>query len=1019
MLHRIALIIAFLAAPIFAESQSTTGNYRFTVITPNLIRIEHSPAKKFLDEPTYFAVDRKARFDAKIVREPQSVVIDTGVIQLECKDIGGPPMPLSESLRATIRHNGKKCEWTPGQKQTANLGGTIQTLDQVTGPVPLGEGVLSRDGWYLLDDTDRHVLKNNWIAPREKEEGAFDWYLFGYGRDYKAALKSLTAISGPVPMPRKYALGAWYSRYWPYTSADYRQIVKEYHDNGFPLDVIVLDMDWHITDVPKEQGGGWTGFSWDRKLLPDAEELLKWFKEQNLAVTLNLHPMEGIRKHDTAFEPFMKELGLDPAKDAPPKFDIGDRKYVEAFFKHGHNPLEDAGVDFWWMDWQQDGDMPFVPSVPGLRHMPWLNQLYFQQSQRKGLRGMSFSRWGGWGDHRHPIHFSGDAGTNWESLAFQIPFTSTAGNVGCFFWSHDIGGHMGARNEESYARWCQFGALSAALRSHSTRDEKMDRRPWKYEKWATDSMRKSFRLRSELFPYIYSSVAQSCRESIPLIRPMYLEYPEDEEAYRNPQQYMFGDHLLVAPITMPGVGPRKVAWQVVWFPPGEWFNFFTGEKYTGPSTQIVAADIDEFPLFARAGAPIPMQAFKERMSAQAADDLVIRLFPGSAGVTKTTLLDDDGVTRTAENRRETDITYSRDDKGGTSVQVSPTRGDNAQSARTVTLEFAGAFEIKDLVVTHGAQPVKFESKYQQESLMNRVVVAGVDNKSELVFEFREIESVPDPMGAPAILASITSSDRRLGSLIETERWDARVSILGVALITRSDSPTTHGGREWIELIASKGIAVGPGGTLQLRGAPASADVEVIAGKPIELAGLVRLLSPADSISKGNATIVLSVRVSDFRKEPVELSTSLRELPHAPNNLSATAAATASSSEPGYDPKGAIDNAAAGYPLGRQYEWASHGEKAGAKLKLSWKAPVTASQVFLFDRPNKDDQVKSAVLRFSDGSTARVGELQNTGEFPYRVHFPAKTFDWVELEITEVSATTRNAGIAEMAVFQEK
>ena len=135
---------------------------------------------------------------------------------------------------------------------------------------------------------------------------------------------------------------------------------------------------------------------------------------------------------------------------------------------------------------------------------------------------MSFSRWGGWGDHRNPIHFSGDAGTRWPMLEFEVPFTTTAGNVGCFFWSHDIGGHTGGRNEESYMRWVQFGATSAALRSHSTRKPDMDRRPWTYSRQAEDSMRLSFHLRSELFPYIYSSAWQSCAESVPLSRPMYI-----------------------------------------------------------------------------------------------------------------------------------------------------------------------------------------------------------------------------------------------------------------------------------------------------------------------------------------------------------------------------------------------------------------------------------------------------------------------------------------------------------------
>jgi len=171
---------------------------------------------------------------------------------------------------------------------------------------------------------------------------------------------------------------------------------------------------------------------------------------------------------------------------------------------------------------------------------------------------------GGWGDHRHPIHFSGDADIHFPMLEFEIPFTSTAGNVGCFYWSHDIGGHMdmgkkNPRDNEAYTRWTQFGALSAALRIHSTRSKDMDRRPWLCPTECTDAMRIAFHLRSELFPYIYSSAAQSHEQSVPLIRPMYIDYPEKDQAYTNAQQYMFGDNLLVAPIATAGSGPHKVA----------------------------------------------------------------------------------------------------------------------------------------------------------------------------------------------------------------------------------------------------------------------------------------------------------------------------------------------------------------------------------------------------------------------------------------------------------------------------
>lgn len=621
-MKRLALIFVVLlqtaAAALSAGAPIEHGNARFTVITPNLIRIEVSNEKKFIDDRSMFAINRDASFEANVARVGDSLRIETPAIHLN---------HVGDKLTGQILVDGKWIDWSPEMNNERNLGGTLRTLDGVAGPVDVGEGILSRNGWYLLDDSRSPLLTNDWVKSRPKDAGT-DQYLFGYGHDYRAALKSLAAISGPVPMPRRYMLGVWYSRYWPYTSDDYRAIVKEYADHDFPLDVIVMDMDWHITEVPgvkrAHAGQIWTGYTWDKKLIPDPAELIKWFHDQGLRVTLNDHPADGVQPHEAMYDEFMRAMGEDPSTKKSIPFDAGDKKYLDTFWKFTHQPLLDMGVDFWWLDWQQ---FPFTRSIADLSNLAWLNDYYFHHVAKDDQRGASFSRWAGWGDHRHPIHFSGDADTGWPMLQFQVPFTATAGNVGCFFWSHDIGGHMGGRNEESYVRWCQFGAMTAALRSHSTRDANMDRRPWKYPKWAEDSMRKAFHLRSELFPYIYTSVAQSCRDMVPLTRPMYIDYPNLEEAYQNPQQFMLGDHLLVAPITSPGDGEDRIARQVVWFPPGDdWYNWFTGARYEGGTEQVVYADINAFPLFVRGGAPIPTQQYSPRMTSQSPSPIVVRMF---------------------------------------------------------------------------------------------------------------------------------------------------------------------------------------------------------------------------------------------------------------------------------------------------------------------------------------------------------------------------------------------------------
>jgi alpha-glucosidase (family GH31 glycosyl hydrolase) len=571
------LLLAFLTPAFIALHADTPGvamqgNARFTVITPNLIRMEYAPDAKFVDLPSWFAVERKTRdTDAKITMQNGKVDIDTGAIHLTYQENGKPFSP--DNLQAEIKKGSETVTWKPGMQTKQNLGGTIRTLDQAKGPENLGDGILARDGWYLLDDSKSALFSGDWIQPRPKNNGT-DWYLFGYGLDFRAAFKSLTAAGGAFPLPRKYTLGIWYSRYWPYSADEFKQIVQEYEQHGFPLDTIVMDMDWHLNKSPVPNVDTWTGYTWDRALIPDPVALLKWFHDQGLHVTLNDHPAKGIQPHEEMYADFMKAMGKDPAS-GPIPFDAGDKHYLDTSYQYSHLPREKDGVDFWWLDWQQ---YPNTVSLPDLTNLQVLNFYNYTRAEANGQRGQSFSRWAGWGDHRYPIEFSGDADTGWKMLAFEVPFTSTAGNMGAIFWSHDIGGHMGGRNEESYARWCQFGAFTAALRSHSTRNAQMDRRPWTYPDWAEASMRRSFRLRSEMMPYLYTSIAQATQDSIPFIRPMYIDHPEIEAAYHNGQEYTFGDNLLVAPIAQPGVGPNRVATQAVWFPEDDWFDFFTGEK---------------------------------------------------------------------------------------------------------------------------------------------------------------------------------------------------------------------------------------------------------------------------------------------------------------------------------------------------------------------------------------------------------------------------------------------------------
>ena len=618
------------------------GNARITFITDNLVRLEYAAEQKFLDDSTLFAIDRTPK-DVHLTTSSDGnrYTFATPVFTLEYES-DGCPFGENNLCARWMQGDGEKV-WHITDKNKGNLGGPIVTLDEADEPVPFMDGLLSRDGWYLIHDSGKDVHKDGALHYRDRDH-IQDMYLFVYGTDYRKAMKSLAAVSGPVPMTRKYMHGAWYCRWWNYSADDYRRIVQEYREHDFPLDVLVFDMDWHRKDASVGTGHaymrGWTGYSWNRDLIPDPEGFLKELHADKIYVPLNDHPHDGVRPHEDCYASFMAELGLDSTA-AMPYFDAGNPAYMKAFFNNAHRPNEDMGVDFWWLDWQQDYAFPGVRGTT-TKHLPWLNELYYADSRRGGKRGAGFSRWGGWGDHRHPIQFSGDIYARWPMLAYEVDMTTRSGNAGCFFWAHDIGGFYERGDAELLTRWTQYGLLNSSLRVHSNWGDDMDRRPWLWGKREEDAMRRIYHMRSELMPYIYTSVRQCHEQTVPLLRGLYFDRPTDEEAYRRNGQFMFGDLIMGAPVTEPGSGPDFTVAKEVYFPDGtDWYSLFNNRKYEGGTIATISVPLEESPVFVKGGYPLPMQPYTQRMASTPLGTLVVRCYPGEEGTY--VLYEDDGI----------------------------------------------------------------------------------------------------------------------------------------------------------------------------------------------------------------------------------------------------------------------------------------------------------------------------------------------------------------------------------------
>ncbi|MFH0881366.1 MAG: TIM-barrel domain-containing protein [bacterium] len=617
------------------DAMVVTGNTRFTVLTPAMIRMEWSPSATFEDRASLTFVNRRLPVPTVSTRRFQGwLILETDELELRYKENGGPFAP--ENLAVRIKSLDSTGVWRPGMPDTANLGGTVRTLDQVNGRSPLDPGLISRDGWVLVDDS-RNLLYGtdslHWATPRP-DSLALDWVFMGYGHDYPRALRDYTTVAGRIPLPPKFAFGAWWSRYWAYTDRELEELVTDYHKHNVPLDVLVVDMDWHME--------GWTGYTWNPKYFPDPEGFLRWMHERGLKVTLNLHPHSGVQSYEVAYLEFARAMGVDPATKQRIPFDIASPRYMKNYFELLHRPLERQGVDFWWIDWQQGEES----AIPGLDPLFWLNDQHWEEMthdlQRPHTRPLIFSRWGGFGSHRYQIGFSGDTRSTWATLKFQPEFTATAANVAFPFWSHDIGGHLpGTVNPEIYARWIQYAVFNPILRTHATKNAKAERRIWAFDDEIFNSTLMFFHLRYELLPYIYTTARAAYDDATPLVRPLYWQWPELEGAYDHGDEYLFGSQLLVAPVAVPRDTVSRTAVRDVWFPPGRWTHLFTGRVYEGPDTVRVASTLNDLPVFARSGAIIPMKEFNERSDAPL-DPLVVRVYPGESG--SFNLYEDDGST---------------------------------------------------------------------------------------------------------------------------------------------------------------------------------------------------------------------------------------------------------------------------------------------------------------------------------------------------------------------------------------
>jgi len=711
------------------------GHARFTVLTPQLMRMEWAADGKFEDHASLVFLNRRLpvpNFAATDVTNGQASVltVDTGALRLVYQPAQGSDGKFTpDNLSITFTCKGREVTWHPGMPDTGNLMGTTRTLDGALGSKtkePIEPGLISRDGWTLVDDSTRPLFDSDdfsfvngesspwpWVMERPAGDRQ-DWYFFGYGHDYKQALGDFIKIAGRIPLPPYFAFGAWWSRYWAYSDQELDDLVSGFRNNDVPLDVLVIDMDWHLTFGPSGSGArpndqsghakGWSGYTWNKLLFPDPPAFLKHIHEAGLKATLNLHPASGVQPWEDAYPEMAHAMGIDPATRQYVPFDITNKKFATNYLDILHHPLEREGIDFWWLDWQQEPDT----KTPGVNPTWWLNYVHFTDQAREGKRPLLFHRWGGLGNHRYQIGFSGDTISVWESLAFQPWFTATAANVGYAYWSHDIGGHMpGAVDPELYTRWLQFGAFSPILRTHTTKNPDAERRIWAYPEPYSDIMRGLYHLRYALIPYIYTEGRRTYDTGVAFLHPLYYDWPESDEAYTNKGEYVFGENMIVAPVVAPVEQHTGLVNESVWLPAGDWIEWQTGARFKGPITIKRNFSIRQIPVYVRAGAIVPEAPPMQYTGQKPVDPLIINVFPLEDGQSSRYTLYQDGSDDRAYQRGESARTEIRASQKGPelTIEIEPVKGSykGMPASRAYEIRLPGDWPLEKLAIERPAE----------------------------------------------------------------------------------------------------------------------------------------------------------------------------------------------------------------------------------------------------------------------------------------------------------------------------
>jgi alpha-glucosidase len=600
--------------------------------------------------------------------------------------------------------------------------GWQESTDPLYKDIPFFLGVRNGDAYGIfLDNTYRSSFdfgKESRDASSFGAEGGELNYYFLYGPNPKRVVSDFTSLTGRTPLPPLSSLGYQQCRYSYYPEARVREIANEFRKRKIPADIIYLDIDYQEKNRP---------FTVDRDRFPHFEQMVHDLRQQGfkLITITDLHiaklpgykPYEEGMAHDYFVKRADGSMYVGPVWPGDAVFPDFTRAAVREWWGSLYKDFVNDGIRGFWNDMNEPAVFVYPQKTMPLDNIHYVEQRKTDHREIHNVMGMQNAR-GTYegllklqpdvrpfvltraayaGAQRYAATWTGDNTASWNHMRLSVPQLINLGLSGYAFVGDDIGGFNGSPTPELLTRWMELGVFNPIYRNHAAKGTR-DREPW-VDGPEQEAIRKKYiETRYRLLPYIYTGMEEASRTGVPLMRPMFMEFPRETTLATNGEEYMFGSGLLVAPKAWPFVEPYEVP-----LPKGDWFNYWTGEKLSGGQALKVDPPVDTLPVYVRAGTILPQQPVVQNVDETPKGPLEVRVYPGPE--CRGDLYQDDGNTFAYQKGDYVRIRFTCEaSTEKVSVHISAAQGPYHPWFKDMQVMVYGAGKAQDVVVD--GKPVK-------------------------------------------------------------------------------------------------------------------------------------------------------------------------------------------------------------------------------------------------------------------------------------------------------------------------